>query len=170
MAEKEEGKSIEGGEETEAKEKSSSKKFILIGLVLLLLGGGGFAGWRFFLAENPSQKDDEAIAAAEPSPSLVRIMYEMKPFIVNLFGEKGRRYLKARLELEFDNEAIGEELKERNSQLRDAILLLLGSKTFDDISSPNGKIQLRTELIARINQILEVGAVRTLYFTEFVVQ
>ena len=57
MAEEEEGKPIEGGEETEAKEKSSSKKFILIGLVLLLLGGGGFAGWRFFLADKPSQKD-----------------------------------------------------------------------------------------------------------------
>lgn len=170
MAEEEKDKPVEDSKETKAEQKGSYKKFIVIGLVLLLLCGGGFAGWRFFLAEKPSQKGNEAIAETEQSPPKVSIAHEMKPFIVNLFGEKGRRYLKTKLELECDNKAIEEELTKRDSQLRDAILLLLASKTFDDISSPDGKVELRAELIARINQFVKAGTVRTLYFTEFVVQ
>ncbi len=172
MAE-EENVSVDEGEGAGGEQKGSSKKFIVIGVALVLLAGGGFAGWKFFLAEKFSAQDGEAIQeraeTAESSPA-VGIIYEMKPFIVNLIGQQGKRYLKTKLELDVDSEALEQELAERGSQLRDAILLLLASKSFDDISTPGGKIQLRSELIARINQTLKGGAIRTLYFTEFVVQ
>jgi flagellar FliL protein len=172
MAE-EQNLSVNESEGAGGEQKGSSKKFIVIGVALVLLLGGGFAGWKFFLAEKFSARDGETIEesaeTAESSPG-VRIIYEMKPFIINLIGQQGKRYLKTKLELEVDSEALEQELAERNSQLRDAILLLLASKSFDDISTPGGKIQLRSELIARINQTLKGGAIRTLYFTEFVVQ
>lgn len=173
MAEKD-SKPEEALEETEAAPKSGSKKFILIGLVLLLLGGGGFAGWKFFWPGKASENDDqgagkteEALAAMDTSPEII---HEMDPFIVNLLGDRGKRYLKAKLDLEVESQNVDSELKKRTPQVRDAVLLLLTSKTFEDISRPEGKIQLRNELITRINQLLQGGAVRTLYFTEFVVQ
>lgn len=172
MAE-EENLSVDEGEDAKGEQKGSSKKFIVIGVALVLLAGGGFAGWKFFLAERFSAQDGKAIeerAETAESSSAVRIIYEMKPFIVNLIGQQGKRYLKTRLDLEVDSEALEQELAKRDSQLRDAILLLLASKSFDDVSTPGGKIQLRSELIARINQTLKGGAIRTLYFTEFVVQ
>jgi flagellar FliL protein len=160
--------------ETEAAPKNSSKKFVIIGLALLLLSGGGFAGWKFLWAGKASEKDDpvavkteDAVKDMDPSPEII---HEMDPFIVNLLGDRGKRYLKAKLDLEVENEDVKNELKKRTPQLRDAILLLLTSKTFEEISKPEGKIQLRNELIARINQLLRGGTVRALYFTEFVVQ
>ena len=50
------------------------------------------------------------------------------------------------------------------------ILLLLSSKSLDEIQTVEGKIALRQELIQRINQILTTGKIRNLYFTEFVIQ
>jgi flagellar FliL protein len=150
--------------ETEAAPKNSSKKFVIIGLALLLLSGGGFAGWKFLWAGKASEKDDPVAVKTEDA------VKDMDPFIVNLLGDRGKRYLKAKLDLEVENEDVKNELKKRTPQLRDAILLLLTSKTFEEISKPEGKIQLRNELIARINQLLRGGTVRALYFTEFVVQ
>jgi flagellar FliL protein len=173
MAEQD-SKPEEALEATEGAPKSSSKKFILIGLVLLLLGGGGFAGWKFLWAGKASEKDDQAAVktgeALEDVDTSPEIIHQMDPFIVNLLGDRGKRYLKAKLDLEVESEEVKSELQKRTPQIRDAILLLLTSKTFEDVDKPEGKIQLRNELIARINQLLKGGTVRTLYFTEFVVQ
>jgi len=173
MAEQD-SKPEEALEGTEAAPKSSSKKFILIGLALLLLGGGAFAGWKFLRAGKLSEKDDQAAVKSGEAPGKPdgspEIIHEMDPFIVNLLGDRGKRYLKTKLDLEVESQDVNSELKKRTPQVRDAILLLLTSKTFEDVSRPEGKIQLRNELIARINQLLQGGAVRTLYFTEFVVQ
>ncbi len=172
MAE-EEKISVEDGVSQEESKGSSKKMIIIIVVALLLLGGGGFAGWKFFLAEKPSGDNGESVEEAQESAKkapLVKIMSEMKPFVVNLLGNDGKRYLKAKIDIEVDDEAIKKELEERNSELRDAILLLLAGKSFDDISSPRGKIELRTQLVEQINGILGQGGIRTLYFTEFVVQ
>jgi flagellar FliL protein len=61
-------------------------------------------------------------------------------------------------------------LKLRQPQLRDVVLLLLSSKTLEEIQGTEGKIILRRELVLRINQVLQKGKIRNLYFTEFVIQ
>ena len=42
--------------------------------------------------------------------------------------------------------------------------------TFDDIRTPEGKQQLREEIIARVNQVLDRDLAKAVYFTEFIVQ
>ena len=63
-----------------------------------------------------------------------------------------------------------EELDKRLPQLRDAILMILPTKQYADISSTAGKIALRDEIMARLNSYLKKGQITTIYFTEFVVQ
>jgi len=46
----------------------------------------------------------------------------------------------------------------------------MGSKTFDEIRDLQGKLQLRSEIIARVNEFLHDGKVNNIYFTDFVVQ
>ena len=168
-------KSSKEGEDTEAAPKGSLKKLIIIGVVVLLLGGGGFAGWKFFLAKDSSSEGDKATAATEIAPKAEEdkpgLMYAMKPFIVNLVGHRGQRYLKTKIIFELDLvKDIQKELSERTPELRDAMLMLLSSKSFEEVNNFEGKIQLRNELIVRINQVLRSGGIRGLYFTEFVVQ
>jgi len=173
MAEEEKVEAEEGKEPEKPEKKSSKKLMVIIGVAVLLLGGGGFAGWKFLLADKASGPEGESGqgtgAAAEGTPKIA-IIYDMKPFIVNLLGNQGKRYLKAKVDIEVDSEETASELKDRQSQLRDAVLLLLAGKSFEDISSPEGKTQLRNELIGRINEHLKSGTIQNLYFTEFVVQ
>jgi flagellar FliL protein len=62
------------------------------------------------------------------------------------------------------------EVNQRMPQIKDAILLLIGNKTFHELNDLQGKIQLRAELINKINSILLKGKVKRIYFTDFVVQ
>jgi flagellar FliL protein len=62
------------------------------------------------------------------------------------------------------------EIEERKAQVRDTILLYLGSKTFDEIRDLQGKLQLRADLIGKLNALLTKGKIKTIYFTDFVVQ
>ncbi len=169
-----EEKSADRVRETRPAPKTFPKKRVFIGVLVLFSVGAVCAVWNFFLAGRFSQKHDQEIANLEKtfpgSNTSAAIIHELAPFIVNLLDDGGKRYLKTKMELEVVNDNIKEELVQRTPQLRDAILLLLTSKSFEDISSPQGKIQLRNELILRINQVLQGGAIRTLYFTEFVVQ
>lgn len=161
---------------TGAESKGSAKKWIIIGVVVLLLGGGGYAAWDLFLAEKLSgngdfETEEVATKKSRKKDDKFGIIYALEPFIVNLLDKEGKRYLKAKIEFELEG---GEEVKEiinqRVPQLRDAILMLLTSKAFADISKPDGKLQLKNEMIVRINQLLPGAGVRTLYFTEFVIQ
>lgn len=162
-------------DDTETESKGSAKKWIIIGVVVLVLGAGGYAAWNFLLAERSPGKHNPQTEETEHSPAKAKdenfgIICELEPFIVNLLDREGKRYLKTTIEFEVENEAIKKELTRRTPQVRDAILLLLTSKSFEDISKPEGKLRLKTELIVRINQILPRTGIRTLYFTEFVVQ
>lgn len=170
----EQDKEIEAGT-AGTESKGSAKKWIIIGIVLLFLGGGGYAAWNSILAkrflgmDNP-QTGETGHGPAEAKDEKFGVIYEMEPFIVNLLSREGKRYLKTTIEFEVENEDIKNELTQRTPQLRDAILLLLTSKSFEDINRPEGKLRLKNELLVRIHQILPGAGIRMLYFTEFVVQ
>ena len=157
----------EGVEEVKG---GSLKKIVILGLALAVLGGGGFAGWKFFLAKKIFPSKDNVVTATPKESKAPGILLKMEPFIVNLLDQEGKRYLKTQFQIEVDSEEVQKELQARTPQVRDAILLLLTSKSFSQIGVPEGKTELRTELIERINAILKGGTIRTLYFTEFVVQ
>lgn len=97
-------------------------------------------------------------------------IFDLETFVVNLGDQGGKRYLKTKIALEYGSEALGKEMITRLPQLRDMILLLLSSKTLDQIQDIDGKIALRNELMSRINQTLQQGRIKNLYFTEFVIQ
>ena len=90
--------------------------------------------------------------------------------IVNLADQGGKRYLRITMELELSAPELTAEIDKRLPQLRDAILMILPTKTYAEIGSTEGKIALRDELIAKLNSFLKTGTVTTIYFSEFVVQ
>lgn len=160
----------------EAPKKGGKLKLIIILLVVLaVLGGGGTFAWFKFIApaigvgEETGQKGAKK---AEPEkPELFSgPMYPLDSFIINLAGEGGKRFLKLTLELELDNENLNAEITANLPKIKDSILILLSSKTFEDIYMVEGKFKLRDEITARINRFLITGHIRNVYFTEFVIQ
>ncbi|NCB23374.1 MAG: flagellar basal body-associated FliL family protein [Deltaproteobacteria bacterium] len=93
----------------------------------------------------------------------------LPPITVNISDPSGRRYLKLGMEVEV-NADVSAALQANSPRIRDAIIMLLAGKTFSDISSPDGKVLLKAEVAARLNQILGAQRVIRVYFTDFVVE
>ena len=93
----------------------------------------------------------------------------LPPITVNISDPSGRRYLKLGMEVEV-NADVSAALQANSPRIRDAIIMLLAGKTFNDISSPDGKVLLKAEVAARLNQILGAQRVIRVYFTDFFVE
>lgn len=161
--------------EKEEKKKGGKLKLIFaLVVVLAILGGGGFAAWKFFL--QPKAADDAANATGndtvkqeEPVQAGGQLV-TLDSFVVNLSDPMGRRYLKTTMDVEVANAAAAAELTAAMPRVKDTLLLLLSSKSFEDISSMDKKIELKNDIVNRLNQIIGKNKVRNVYFTEFVVQ
>lgn len=157
------------------KARKRSVKWIALILIVLLLGGGGYAAWLYLgkatLAkvqeEGNSGKEKDAKKAPVP-----KVIFPLESFIVNLMEKSStaKRYLKVTMALELDNEAAKARVEKQQLPLRDTIILLLSAQGLDDISTVEGKLGLKQEILSRVNQILGTGTVSRIYFSEFIVQ
>ena len=166
-------------EELEAAEATGGKKpmGMIIGIVvgLLVLGGGGYYAYINFFQEKPAEEapaEGEKTEQAAPVEEDVNlgIMFPLDPFVVNLAGSEGKRFLKVTISLELSTPEVHVELKENIQKITDSILVLLSSKAFEDVYSVQGKFKLKDEITTRVNRFLVVGHVKDAYFTEFIIQ
>ncbi len=74
------------------------------------------------------------------------------------------------MDLELGNPELETEIEKRLPQVRDGILMILPTKRFEDISTVQGKIALRDEVLETLNGFLAQGKIINIYFKEFVVQ
>lgn len=185
-------------EKPKKKSKVKRLVIILTILLMTLAAAGGGAYWWLYMrtpgvenedlsapqtAENVSPAPDQTntqgqapnapsatarIERQSPMPRSTGLVLSLPPITVNLAEPGGRRYLKLGLEVEVNSD-VGNQLKENNARIRDAVIMLLAGKTYGDISSPDGKVLLKAEIAARINQILGSQRVVRVYFTDFVV-
>jgi flagellar FliL protein len=91
----------------------------------------------------------------------------METFLVNLSGNRGNKLLKVNMDLELEGGKIAEEIDKRKPQIRDIIIILLSSKTYAQLSSPEGKEYLRDEIRDTVNSFLTTGKIKRVLFTEF---
>jgi flagellar protein FliL len=168
MAEDELNVDEESGEgEEQGEKKKLPIKWIIIGAAALLIIGGGILGWFIFTGSGEKDAPKKPTISSRTGFGTI---FPLEVFVVNLNDPGGKRYLKTKIELEFVQDGFEEELSKRLPQIRDVTLLLLSNKSIDHVRGIDGKIALRNELIKKINQILETGKIRNLYFTEFVIQ
>lgn len=189
-----------GEDDKRQKKSSRGKRIIIVLIVLLTLaavGGGGY--WWLYLrgpaapgaadaparteqaprdANAPEGKSDvpqqnaQAGVRIERQSDLPRsggIVVPLPSITVNLADPAGRRYLKIGMEVEL-NEDVTAQLQQQAPRVRDAIIMLLAGKSYGDVATPDGKVLLKGEVAARLNQILGAQRVIRVYFTDFVVQ
>ena len=160
--------------------------FLAILLIILSAGGGGAYWWLFLRVPPPpgsgapapaTQSESAAQQGRDSSPRVERVselprssgkVLPLPQLVVNLADPAGRRLLKLGMEVEA-NADIAKELQANNAKIRDAVITLLAGKSFAEVQSPEGKVLLRAEVAARLNQILGAPRVVRVYFTEFVV-
>ena len=130
-------------------------------LIMALLAGAGV----FVLKSKGKSKGPEDNG---PSASL-----PLGEFVVNLADRGAMRYLKTTIVLEVrgtikpggEGEGGGADPK-----VRDAVIEILSSKRFAELTAPGGKNQLRKDIMGAVNKRLEDAKVVDVYFNEFAMQ
>lgn len=154
------------------KKKSSITLFQIIMIVLLLavLGLGGFIAWKLINLEIPVAQNEQQLAPDGKSDAGPGILVDMENITINLADEDESRFLRVKMKLEVANEESRLKINSFNVQIKDLIITILSSKRFDDVRTPQGKYDLKLELVYRINSLLGDEPVKNMFFSDFVAQ
>lgn len=186
MAEETEGENEQ--QEEDAEGGSSKKLFIIIGvlLVVLLLLGGGVWFWLSADDEDESKKvamvkSQETLSDPEIVPKgfddddeydenevPLGAIFPMETFVVNLAG--GTQYLRIEIQIEFTEREVPRRFYGRLVPVRDLLIKLLTSRAAKELSSPDGKEELKEAIKVAVNQVLRKELVERVYFTQFIIQ
>ncbi len=150
---------------SEKKPKKGKLKLLIILIVALtVLGGGGFFAYTKFFSHKSGSSAEAGDAVADEESAL----FSLTPFVLNLTNRG--RFLKVTMNLELTDKKYEAMAKEKIAPIRDAIITLISSKTAESISTPEGKFQMKDELLMRANAAVGKDVFKNVYFTEFVMQ
>jgi flagellar FliL protein len=140
--------------------------------VILLVAGTISGGWLYYKS---TIRNNDSVSSESPSPEIdtgvnMGPMVDIREFIVNIISDDNSHYLRTSMTIELSNQDAYDELNKRMPQIRDAILMLASSKTFEELYDIHGKKQLKAELLIELNEMLTKGEAVAVYFTDFVVQ
>ncbi len=172
------------GADGEAAPKKKGPPILIIAIVagVLVLGGGGAGAYFLFLAPKPSpaavaaaaakaaadkkaaaKKDEKKEDAPKPDPKTIPTIedgpngvkyFKMPDVIANIQSPDGHAsYLKLKLTFECDDDT-ADLLKDSMPRVNDILQGFMGELRPDDVSSSAGDMQLRQEILRRINLIL----------------
>jgi len=166
----------EGGEG--APPKKGGSKVLLIVIAVLLLALLGIGGFLMFGSKDTAKtgggeagKQSKEVELEEvQDPLKLGEIVAFEPFIVNLSGEGGKRFLKVTMQVEMNKKKLAEEVMNKMPQMKDMIITVLASKNVDELLTIEGKFRLKEQLLTRINSNLKTGVVKNVYFVEFVIQ
>jgi len=136
-----------------SKPKKNLKKIVMLALVGLLVVGlvGGAA--VYFIKKKQAAAAEAAEGADEPTaagpkrdPHAVPIFVPMEPFTVNLADKNADRFAQVTVSLEVQTSKIGDQVRAFMPAVRSAMLLILASKSADELIVPEGKLRLAHEL------------------------
>jgi flagellar FliL protein len=138
-------------------------------VVLLALGAGGGGAW-FFL-----QRGHDAEAARASNPAAPRYTVHLEGFTVNLADPEEADFLRLTMDLGIDRLPEGADRSKPSAgmpvaRIRDAVLSVLTVCKANQLLTPEGKAQLKKNILDSLQHNVPELDVRDVYFTEFLVQ
>lgn len=99
----------------------------------------------------------------------IPMIYTMDKFTANLAGVP-KRTIRVQVNLDMISPLAFQEIMdfEYRAKARDRIVRILNEKTVDELESIQGKLFLKDKIVSEVNQILNKGLVKDVYFTDFV--
>lgn len=139
--------------------KSKKKLFIIVGIVVVVLVAAAAGGVLYTqhqaraqaLADEDSEDSGERATERTPKPAAKDgknppAFLAIEPFTVNLADRDGSRYAQVSITLELDEAKTGEIVKAYMPAVRSNVLLLLSSKSSQQLLDPQGKVLLAKEI------------------------
>ncbi len=163
---------------TAAPKAASGKKrsMILIGLLIVLLSIACSVAAFFYLDSRSSGQSGDAEIAAEEPPAEppVPIFVTVSPFTVNLQSDYSDRLLYVGLSLRVNDQQTGDFLNQHMPEVRSRLLMLMSGKSAEELISPEGKIELKREILALFDEPITTPqptlSIDDVLFSDFIVQ
>jgi flagellar protein FliL len=153
-----EGISVGAG--TTRRHKSNLLMQVMSALVAVSLAT---AGW--FWHHSNEAKDNQLENGG------IRSVLHLESFVVNLSGATDNAYIRIGIELGLATDQRDPEKQIAfRGRLRDTILSVLGTRTVEELLTPEGKTKLKEDLLKAIDDRVPEIQCREIYFTEFLVQ
>ena len=165
---------LEGGDEDGGSSGGgfSGKKIALFAGLPLLLIIGGVAGAYFTGLLDSVLGGLTSEEAEESSPLAGDVMfYDLPEMLVNLnTGGKQTNYLKIKVSLEVENEAMLAQLDNLLPRVVDNFQVYLRELRVEDLNGSAGLYRLKEELLVRVNTAIKPHKVNDVLFREMLVQ
>ena len=148
-----------------APKKCAARILLIVGLAVVILAGvGGFLFLKRARAATPQKEE-------APAPTEVKSVLHLETFTVNLNDPQGQTYLRIGIDLGLDKAPKGEGKAPAPTALaRDTILNILMAASPDELTTTEGKAQLKQHLLEALQQRAPELGVSEIYFTEFLMQ
>jgi flagellar FliL protein len=157
-----EGDRSEEIEEEVAVGKKKPPIILIVGIIVLLALIG--VGAKILISKHRHH--------AKPAPVVLKVgeTLILDEFMMNLADDGNSHYIKTTLALGLKEGVTGEKFKDKVPQVRDAIVLVLGSKKLADLGTTQDKIALKQQIANAVNQSLGETDVVTVYYQAFATQ
>jgi len=144
------------------------------GVIILAVAGllAGAAAGLFGLGPVLAKKK----AMTPPPPPKVEadagssVTHEISNLVLNPAGSGGTRFLMITAAFELKDGKADQMMKDREAEVRDHILALLGKKTVEDLTDINARDVVKKEVLDTIAPLFPKGAVLKVFFPQFVIQ
>ncbi len=177
----------------EGEEPTEARKGGKLGAILILLFGVGAGGAVGFTTLGPSvvgpMLAERAVAApndaaADDGPGggghgaeaeggtggAADAVHMIDNLVVNPARSSGTRFLLASIAVRASSSGGADLLSAHDIELRDALIIVLGSKTVDELGDISRREELVAEIRSAIEKIVGTGVVSGIYIPQFVIQ
>jgi flagellar FliL protein len=141
---------------------------LILGLVGILAGAGaGFFAVGPILAKRRAAAPDKKPAAEAEAAT---VTHAIENLVLNPAGSGGTRFLMVTATFELKDGAAEQAMKDKEAEVRDRVLSLLGKKTVEELTEIGLREGIKKEVLDAINPLFPNGAVRKVFFPQFVIQ
>jgi len=151
--------------EVTAKQPAGKKKLIIALTSILLLGCGGGA-WYLLTGKHSAVGEAQAKSDKEKKQAkrdVSPVFLPLDPFVVNLRAptpQSSDQFLQTDITLRVAGLEVVEEIKRHMPEVRNRVLMILSTKTSQELSTPEGKAMLAESIRAEITAVVDPDAVK----------
>ena len=98
------------------------------------------------------------------------VVFRLDNLIVNPAGSHGTRFLMASVAVEVPDARVEARLRERDFQVRDAVIAVLERQSLETITAPGGRDSVKARLAETLGPMVGRGVPMHIYLPQFVIQ
>lgn len=153
--------------EVTAKKPAGKKKLIIVlASALVLAGGGGGGAWYMLKGTHSAEGEAQAKPVKEAKHAKKEtppVFLPLESIVVNLRAQPPQsndQFLQTDMTLRLAGQEVVDQVKQHMPEVRNRVLMLLSTKTSQELLTPEGKAKLAESLRVEITAVIDPDAVK----------